>query len=314
VSGVPRYHWQGNLPGLGSPVHPTKKLSASPAVYEFDEPGASTYAVWYDPAYWNQGVRVVFNWKFLARQVLLNSRVYYEVLLREQWFMAVACVLLFLVAGRGRAAVSDIGEYWMLLVPAIAALALYAPVHVEERMIGSFVVLLWMALFSSMRLETGRRMRKFAVWSLVVVMAALMSSLVGSAFAEARTQNFPEPRNWTSPDSQPQWQVVKELYDAGVQPGDKVAWIRPSIFDGNIQNYAWARLAKIRIIAEIPSPEAKNFWKLQPNEREKVFGILSQTGAVAFIVTKMPEGADLSQWKPLGSTGYFEHVLRPAEH
>ncbi|HEX9919123.1 MAG TPA: hypothetical protein VGA87_08150, partial [Pyrinomonadaceae bacterium] len=50
---TPFIHWQGESAGgcggSGAPAHPTRKLSDSPALYEFGSPVAGTYPPWYDP-------------------------------------------------------------------------------------------------------------------------------------------------------------------------------------------------------------------------------------------------------------------------
>jgi hypothetical protein len=308
VSGVPRYHWQGNMPGLGTPVHPSQKIHTAPAVYEFDKPGAATYSVWFDPTYWNQGVRIVFNWKFVARQVLINSRLYYEVFLRQQWLIVLSCLILFVISGR--AALAAVPGYWTLILPALAAMTMYAPVHVEERMIGSFVTLLWLGLFSALRFPKKSSALKWASVGMAAVAAIVTVSVLFTSFKEARREYVAEASQVSNPDLRPQWQIVKALNDAGIRSGDKIAWIRPAVFDGSTQNYAWARLSRIRIIAEIPSLEARSFWKLSAQQQSDVFQSLSQTQAVAFLVTDVPKGADASAFRPLAGTGFYLHFLR----
>ena len=61
VNGTTRWiHWQGEGLGVGTPVHPTRKVFDRPAVYEFGSPVGGTYPPWYDPSYWYQGVEVHF--------------------------------------------------------------------------------------------------------------------------------------------------------------------------------------------------------------------------------------------------------------
>ncbi len=66
VDGVAQRWWQGGPDKAGMPLHPPLKVLDSPRVYEFDSvfPKA-TYPIWYDFAYWYQGVRL---WIPLRRQ------------------------------------------------------------------------------------------------------------------------------------------------------------------------------------------------------------------------------------------------------
>jgi len=310
INHVPRYHWQGNLRGLGTPVHPTRKIHAEPAVYEFEGPKSATYPVWYDPAYWNDGVHLVFDWKSILQQIRLNVAVYYDVIFAQQSYLVVACALLFLIGGRGKLAWNDMAGYWMLLVPVAAALGMYVLVHVETRMIGAYIVLLWMALFATIRVENTPGLRKSAASGVIVIVLFTIFTLSLSMLGDLLSHSRAELTAWNNTDALPQWQVVKELNRSGIQPGDTVAWIRPNVFDDRMQNYSWARLARVQIVAEIPATDADAFWTASASEQAEVFDALAHTGAAALVVTKMPTRFSANGWIPLGKTGYFEYPLR----
>ena len=72
VNGVRNRNWQGGPPEAGRPVHPSAQILAVPAVYEFARPTRVTYALWYDPSYWYEGVQIVFRPLQQARAVALN--------------------------------------------------------------------------------------------------------------------------------------------------------------------------------------------------------------------------------------------------
>ncbi|MGH9580021.1 MAG: hypothetical protein ACRD2R_03430, partial [Terriglobales bacterium] len=57
INRAPMFNWQGHPPGTGTPVHPTRRIFDVPAAYEFASPVPGTYPYWYDPTYWNQGLR-----------------------------------------------------------------------------------------------------------------------------------------------------------------------------------------------------------------------------------------------------------------
>src|SRR5207253_2208151 len=60
VNGVPSKHWRGEEADTGAAAHPTRKIVGRPATYEFAEPVAGTYPVFYDASYWYDGIRVRF--------------------------------------------------------------------------------------------------------------------------------------------------------------------------------------------------------------------------------------------------------------
>jgi hypothetical protein len=307
VNYVPRYHWQGAPSKYGTPVHPTSQVFTNPTVFAFDGPQNSTYPIWFDPTYWTEGVRPVFDWKAILRQVSANALVYEDVVLHEQGAVVVICVLLFLIGSRGKAVLADFGDYGFLLVPVIAAFGMYAPVHVEERMIAAYLVLFWIVLFATVRYRDLPETRRCASLAAVALALFMVVTLADSVLGEIASHS---PRELlSSPAADFQWQVANDLHGVGVKPGDKVAWIRPSAFTPK-QNYTWARLARVKIVAEVPTGEEGRFWEATTDTRSKIFDAVAHTGASAFVVTDIPAGFESTDWKPLGATGYYVHLLR----
>jgi hypothetical protein len=308
VDHAPRYHWQGGAPAAGTALHATEKIFAQPPAYAFDR-GSATYPVWYDPAYWNQGIRPVFDGKSDLMQIFVNALVYEKIFFHQQAAVLVICIFLFLVGQRGPGAITDIAKYWMLLIPPAAALGMYVLVHVEDRMIAAFDVLLWIAFFSAVRFQ-GRPETKRAAALAVVSVALLTSLMLGdSILGEMASHSVAELLTWNSPAANFQWQVAKQLEQTGLHSGDKVAWVRPNIFTAR-QDYSWARLAGLQIIAEVPAGEQDRFWAVSSEQRAKLLRATAQTGAVAFIATQVPDGFSESGWKPLGKTGYWIFSLQ----
>ena len=307
VNHVPRYYWQGEIPGTGMPLHPSKKLFAAPALYEFNVPSTATYAMWYDPSYWYDGVRPSISLEAILKQMFVNSLFFYDIFFHQQTALMVICVLLFVISERGKQVWADLTQQWLLLVPAFGAFGMYILVHVEGRFLVAFVVLLWMGLFSAVRFRTtghGQRVADAGIVTLcffifMSTLAVPLRSMVGSG-AWGRF-------NLKSPNVQ--YEISQGLQHAGIQAGDRVAWIRPALFNER-QNYFWARLARVRIIAEIPAAEEARFWAASPDERLQVLKVISGTGAKALIATEMPP-PEISRlgWRPIGNTGYYMCLL-----
>jgi len=310
VNHVPRYHWQGDMRGLGSPIHPTKKIYEVPAVYEFHGPKPATYSIWFDPSYWNEGVRDVFDWKSILVQIRINLQVYDDVILTQQGYLIVTCALLFLLGTRTESAMSSVAKYGVILLPAIAALTMYVLVHVENRMIAPFDVLLWMGLFAAVRFEGSSEIRRAAEYVVICVVAFTVLIMGLGQLGDIASHGRAELTAWSNDEALPQWQIATSLRRLGVEPGDKVAWIRPSVFDDKIQNYSWARLARVEIVAEISTGGADDFWSASPAEQSKILDAFARTGAVALVVTKIPARFSPGGWLPLGKTGYFLHPLQ----
>jgi hypothetical protein len=168
----------------------------------------------------------------------------------------------------------------------------------------------WMGLFSAVKFERSADLARVGFCAVASVVIFTILTLGFSTLGDVASYSRAELTAWNNTDALPQWQIVNELHRAGIDPGDKVAWIRPNVFDDRTQNYFWARLAQVRIIAEIPAANADDFWTASPSARSRFLDILSQTGAAALIVAKMPLKSPEDGWKPLGKTGYFVYPLR----
>jgi hypothetical protein len=307
VNGLPRYHWQGQ-PHIGVPVHPTHLLVQEPPVYSFDGPESATYSVWFDPVYWNAGVKSVVNVRGTLRQFLENCLEYEKTVFHEQAAVVVISVFLLGLAWRSGKVMTEIAKYWMLLIPVAAAFAMYAPVHVEPRMIAAYLVLLWLVLFAAVRLPdiSGVQRAGSVALASLAVFAFLMQT--ASIFGEAASYSPRDLLALRSPGSNFEWQIASELHRMGLKPGDKVAWIRPATFNAK-RNYEWARLGEFHIIAEVPSGQEGRFWAATSSERAQALEQIAQTGAVAFVVTDVPPGFSEGGWQKVGQSNFRAYFL-----
>jgi hypothetical protein len=107
------------------------------------------------------------------------------------------------------------------------------------------------------------------------------------------------------------YEIARGLSAAGVAPGDKVVKV------GYGPNAYWARLAGVKIVAEVFSED---------EEFDKVPGIramfaadgsllpaaraaLSGTGAKAIVASAVPADVARQGWQELGRTGWFVYRL-----
>ena len=184
VNNVPLYVlWQGENREDGIPKHPTKKIFEVPAIFEFAGPVGGTYPPWYDPSYWYEGVVLHFDLREQLRVLASNVRIYLDVL---QGGLIVGFLILYLMGRRGWLCVKDITEQWRLLVPSIAALGMYALVHVELRYIGPFLVLLWMGVAFAVRLPDSPESKRL-ITRVIIAMLAVMTVAIGTAERSERT-------------------------------------------------------------------------------------------------------------------------------
>ncbi len=292
---VPFLHWQGQPPGSGTPKHPTRKILDHPEVYEFADPISGTYPPWYDPSYWCDGVRPHFEIKQIGRLLSNTFEYYFLFVYSYQISLTFALVLILTyMPGGWRAGLSRILQYWFLLVPVIAAIGMYWLVHVEWRYLSPFIVLLWLGLFSGVRLPESQESRKLVTRVFIVLMITM-----GIQFAYPLTVLTESEQ--ASDHGHVQWQVAKGLRDMGLQPGDKVATL------GSGYTAYWARLDQVKIVAETQDPNS--FWQVDESLKDQVVKAFSGVGARAIIATDLPDHTSTPGWLKIGDTNYYVHFL-----
>lgn len=306
IDHAPRYHWEGETPGLGVPLHPSKKLFASPAVYSFDGPVGGTYPAWFDPSYWFEGIKLSMNAKTLFYRFIANLRFYVRIFFWQQIGIAVPCILLLLFAPRD--ILKNLAGQLVIVVPAAVGLLMYAPVYVESRYILGFVVLIWLVLLSAVRQPDTYVGLQVSKWAVGLGGAYIFAAMALSTFMPAKFLAGGDAfGGWNGPHVQ--YQVAEELQKFGLHPGDKVAWIRPAIFDQQ-RRYDWARLDRLKIIAEIPGADESAFWAAPAETQRQVLKAFEETSAKALIATERLNGNSALPWRPVGSTGYYILNLR----
>jgi hypothetical protein len=199
-----------------------------------------------------------------------------------------------------RLLLADLINRWILIVPAIVGMALYAFVNVQGRYVGSFIVLLWLALFSAVRLHHTPNAYKF-IRSIVLVLAVtIIVTNVASSSREAALTARHLVRG-ENPAAHEPWQVAEGLREMGVVSGDKVAFIGDS-FRG-----FWAHLLGVRIVAEIRRDKLLDFWQANSDVKAGVIDAFARTGVKAVVAEKPPLGTDLSGWQKIRNTEYYVH-------
>jgi hypothetical protein len=295
VQGVPQVHWQGDPPGHGTPTHPTRKLADAPALYEFGTPIGGTYPVRYDPAYWHDGLVVPFDLPQQLRVLWLSVLAYGGLFIRLQAGLIVGFLILFTCTQRPWRSVQQLTAQWALLLPALAALSLYAFVYVEPRYLGAFMVLFWLGVGSGVRVPDAPAAKHLVA---CVSAAIAVSLLLTVSLLTLRTLTA-SSGGWDV-----SWQVAEGLHRMGLQPGDQVACI------GDPATAYWARLARVRIVAEIPLPEAADFWAADPDVRVHLLEKFTQTGAQVVVTEQVPGPARARGWQQIGQTNHYAYPLQ----
>jgi hypothetical protein len=285
VNHVPYYHWQGGPAGNGEPIHPTRKLSSNPAIYEFATPVGGTYPPWYDPIYWTEGARIAFRPADFAHALLVQIQLYGWLVHHRQLALVFALAALFLLADK-RKVFAAIWKFWPVLLFGIAPFAMYAMVHADGRFFPAFFVMLWSALAAGILLGLDNSLDARVPVAIVSVAAALM-------LVEALTVTF------ATVPARINYEVAQRTQALGLKRGDPVA-----IVTGDL-DYSWARLVGAHVILEADFGGSQ-----KQAEWEKAKTILAKEGAVMVVSPGILGVVDQPGWQQLGATGVFAYRFR----
>lgn len=274
VNGQPWEHARD--PGM---PHPTRRLAEHPSVYEFATPIVGTYPPWTDPSYWDEGLRMTIDLKvhsvFLAKSLLKLGALALEL----GGFLAALLMLWF---ARDSVSFSKGHTGWLILLSLIG-ISIYASLNVESRYFGAFWVVLWLSLWGSIHLPSTEYVqllipRLSTSVALVIGLALAHFTLVQVSLAKYNERDL---------------RTAQGLKGEGVESGASVATIA---IDNDIY---WARLARLRITAEIPSSASAEFWASGKETRQEIFNKLQSVG-VRYLLSAQSPPQSGANWRVVG--------------
>ena len=283
-------NWQGDPVASGVPKHATRQISVNPPMYEFNGPIRGTYPPSYDPSYWNEGRRATFNIRAQVSVFLHHVPHVVELLFVTQ--PSVTAGFLFLLLWSSMGFLRGLLRHWDLLAISLSIVVLYMLVHFEPRFAGAFVVLIWMSVFLSLRLPASPDAQRIAGLSIVALSVVMLISFTSDT-AKKLVNGCPE-------SAQSQLEVAREL---ALAPDTPIAVVGPGNFS------YWAHFARLRIIAEIMSPDDQDFWRLSSDRRRELYDVFRRTGAQSII--GQPPFSNLldAGWERIGTTTYYRYSL-----
>ena len=287
--------WQGEN-GTGTPKHPVRQLLTHPRLFEFASPVGGSYPPVYDQSYWMDGVKPYFSLTGQLR-VLRQSAGTMFMFLVDQIEFAVGLLFLLFLLRKERECVALLRMQSYLWVPPLIACSSYALVLVEGRYVAPFLLLLWVAAFSCV-LACAPQLNPRSAAALVLAIL----SVTGLRIAKSATTDV---LTVLAKPVHLDWEVAQALHNLGIQPGDQVAGL------SRVAEAHWARLARVKIVSEIPLGEERIFWAASPDLQRKIFRTLAGTGAKILVTKDPPPSASNTGWLPLGTTGYYALPLSP---
>jgi hypothetical protein len=191
----------------------------------------------------------------------------------------------------------------MLFAPVIAAFLMYSLVWVEERYIGSFVVLFWTGLMSYVCLPVDYHSQRL-IGRCSAIMLLLTVTAIGPATAKAIKVTDESSFSVRSPN--PQFEIAVWLARAGLKPWDRVAVVGHSF-----SSVYWARLAKLQIVADVPETAVDQFWSADPRLRSQLMAALAGSGVTAIVAEEGNTSVPRPDWQRVGKTKYYFYLMKP---
>lgn len=305
VIGIPYPHWQGDPINQIAPTHLSRLIHEDPAIYEFGEPVHGTYAIGLDPSYWYEGIDLPFEFKRLVIPLLPSGMYYLELFFQKQGILLACVLVLYSMGQRRKWTAPEILRRWALVIPAVAAFGLYALVLVEDRYIGAFLLLFWSDVLANIQLpEAPHNSRWIKVTSLVAAIGLLVAILLFNMDGFVRLNPALEsgPAGLAAPPASP-LAVARSLKELGIQPGEKVGVI------GYAYDSFWARLARVRIVAEMLEADAiEDLWRGDESLQQSVLQAFAGAGVAAVIAEYVPKDVELAGWHRVGTSSYFIYL------
>ena len=286
-------NWQGQPAAAGIPIHATRKIFEKPDVFEFAQPIGGTYPPSYDPPYWNAGRQWTFHLRTQIAVAVQHLILYANLFLFSQVGILVGVfTLVFCSPIKG-----SIFKNWPLLAVSFCAFATYMLVHAENRFLGAYLALVWMAILLAIKLPAFTVRKKIIFY----LMAAIAISCVVSTAGEMY-------RQWRDSEGYSallHLEVAQDLNSAGVHPGAQIAVIG----NGNFAYYA--HFDRTKIVAEIMEENTTTFWTSTSERRNEVYSAFAKTGALALVAKPpLPLVPLDAGWIKLGSTPFYMRWLQ----
>jgi hypothetical protein len=307
VNDIPYPHWQGETPEFGTPAHPARQILDMPPIFEFGEPIGGTYPLSHDPSYWYEGAIARIDVSKQVRAWLSSALFYFDLFFRQMGAWTAAVLMLYVMSRWRGLGVVDFIRQWGLSIIALGAMGAYALVYVEGRYVGPFLALLWADLLANVRLPRSEAMKRLA-WATSGMMIAFTMANLAAFNLEglSRIMVTRPPTEIVVPQARPpRWpgEVAEELHRLGVKRGDKVALIGYG-FDSY-----WARLARVKIVAELPERQAEQFWRSDASRQREALSAFATTGARAVIAEHVPPYASPHDWHRVNDTNFYIYLL-----
>ncbi len=279
VNGPETKTWmRDSFGGAPLPFYPGAVVLDSPRVFRLPLIMGVTYAPWYDAARFDKRSRSIFDLRRQLRQMAINVRSLKELILGAD--AALLVPLLILVWYTPRTSLRRFAATWFCTLPTVAVVGMYLLVHLVQRFVLGFSLVLWGAALGSIVVPSGLELlaRRAMVAATLVFAGATMPGLL-HYLASSRPQSCMQDMA-----------IAEAISRSGIAPGDAVA----SIGDG--QEAYWAHLAGVSVVAEVWSIDSAQFELGSPAVLQAALRSMADAGAKAVVWRARSDQPCPSSW------------------
>ena len=316
VTGISVEGYKENAYWPGAEIkHPIHVLLKDPRVLSYEQHLVGTLPVHSDAAWWCEGYPVRFN---KARQLMiLWSNIKFSI-------YAFRCPALFLVLlcvpfGLG-SMLRRFAQMWFMVIPALFLALTYCFVYSDYRYLaGSYAVIGFALIAATWDVRVPRWIARGAMLAIPLATAAIC---MGGTFRYLGPDFYDEVRGVKFPDGYTNVLTAEALRKAGLQPGDRVAYI------GFTLGAAHVGLERAHIVAVVPDrithddkmmgrplvfsfPRPHDFWGRSREDQERVFQAFRSVGAKWVIADTVPKWADTTGWQVAAYMDHGTYQVRP---
>jgi hypothetical protein len=266
-------------------------LLEHPPVYSFDTGQQVTFSLRFEPARWTVGAKPRF---YLPSQIAIikeNAEIYKTLVLELSGVIAGILLFGFFSPQGFRSLLTN----WPLVVVGAAGLGMYLLVHVEERYVGAFFLLLCLGLISGACLTSRIPEKTSALIAGVIALSLIVQVAWGVRLDYRRYREQPTSA-WLP--------AAAELSGKGVRPGDKVARICDRFADLN-----WARQLRVTVMSDVLFDHSNEFWSAVPEVQDRALRAMADSGARVVVAHRRDGKTPPPSWSSLGTTGYYYQDL-----
>ena len=278
--------WKENYPGCLGLTHQAKQIFSNPNIYEFANPINGSYPIWYDPTYWYDGLSSKFNLKNQLK-VLEKTLEKCQILFFDLQGFIISCFLiLFLLSKKTK----FISNTLFIAIPTILIIFMYCLIDLQYRYLGAFICTTWIMLFKEIKLENNSQNLKILDSISFVLISLLLNTSIASKDMLTNGKNA---------SGETHRKVAKALLEAGISKNDKIA-----VFGTDYGIY-YARLAKVKIIMELPVEEFNKLYSISNEQKNNIYNEAKNYSA-KIIVSEKPVD---KYWINISETPYYYYKL-----